>query len=103
MVKDGTVVLDYHKIIKNIAKGRLDAFAQTRDYDNIISLCTYATSTNETIKNEAQRGIDLREQTWAKVYQILEEIDNGTRPVPEEFSEIEQELPSLTWESGQTQ
>lgn len=77
---------------------KLDSFAKTRNYDSILSACTYATSLNPKFKVEGQRCVELRDTTWEALYQILEEVQQGTRPVPSGFEDIEPELPVLTWE-----
>lgn len=78
-------------------QARLDAFAATRNYSGIMSLCTYATSTVPQFQIEAQCGVDLRDATWATCYQILGEVGQGLRPMPTQFSDIEAELPTLAW------
>lgn len=76
---------------------RLDAFAQTRNYDGVLSLCTYATSADPKFKQEGQYGVEARDATWAKLYEILAEVEAGTRPVPDGYDNIEPELPVLEW------
>ncbi|QIB67183.1 hypothetical protein [Kineobactrum salinum] len=76
---------------------RLDTFAQTRNYDGILSACTYATGSLPAFTAEGQRAVELREATWAALYQILDEVTAGTRPVPAGFEDIESELPTLEW------
>jgi hypothetical protein len=76
---------------------RLDDFARTRNYDGILSLCTYATSTNPKFQTEGQRGVELRDATWSKLYQILDEVEKGLRPVPSGYQDIAFDLPSLNW------
>jgi hypothetical protein len=76
---------------------RLDSFAQTRGYDGVLSLCTYATSANPKFMQEGQYGVEARDATWTKLYEILAEVETGTRPVPSSYAEIEDELPVLVW------
>lgn len=76
---------------------RLDDFARTRNYDGILSACTYASSTVTKFRNEGQYCVDARDATWAKLYQIMDEADAGTRPVPTGYADIEPELPVLAW------
>lgn len=78
-------------------QNRLDDFAKTRNYDGILSLCTYATSTNAKFRAEGQYGVEARDATWAKLYEILAEVEAGTRPMPTGFQDIEPELPILEW------
>lgn len=83
--------------IINGTQGWLDNFAQTRGYDNILSLTTYATSTDPKFQVEGQYGVQLRDQTWVKIYEILGDVESGVRPMPKSFSEITGELPVQTW------
>ena len=76
---------------------RLDNFAKTRNYDNILSACTYATSTVPKFKTEGQYCVDVRDATWSKLYEILEEVKSGKRSTPKSYSDIETELPVLKW------
>lgn len=76
---------------------RLDDFARTRKYDGILSLCTYATSTNHAFAKEGQYGVNMRDATWAKLYEMLAEVEAGTRPMPTGYADIELELPILDW------
>lgn len=85
------------EIVMN-TQSSLDNFAQSRGYDNILSLTTYVTSTNATYRIEAERGVELRDATWSKLYEIQEQIESGTRSVPASFLEIQSELPALVWE-----
>lgn len=76
---------------------RLDDFAKTRNYDGILSLCTYATSSVPKFQGEGQYGVQARDATWAKLYEIMAEVEAGIRPMPESFSDVEPELPVLEW------
>jgi hypothetical protein len=44
---------------------RLDKFAQTRGFDNILAAATYAASAVEQFALEGQRAAELRDATWA--------------------------------------
>lgn len=79
------------------AQQRLDTFAQTRNYDGILSACTYATSTVPSFQAEGQAAVNLRDSTWAALYTILAEVQAGTRPMPTGFGDIETDLPLLEW------
>lgn len=75
---------------------RLDDFARTRGYDNILSAATYATSTNPKFAVEGQYAVEARDATWAKCYEVLAEVEAGTRPMPT-LEELMAELPVLEW------
>ncbi len=76
---------------------RLDDFARTRNYDGVLSLCTYASSPNPKFQAEGQYGVEARDATWTKLLEILAEVEAGTRPMPTGYAEIEPELPPLVW------
>lgn len=76
---------------------RLDAFAQSRNYTNIMSACTYATSPTAKFAIEGQDCVTVRDATWSKLYSMLDEVKAGTRPMPESYAAIEAELPALVW------
>lgn len=76
---------------------RLDDFAKTRNYDGILSACTYATSTVAKFQSEGQYCVDARDATWSKLYAIMGEVEARTRPMPASYADIESELPVLSW------
>lgn len=82
-------------------QARLDAFARTRSYDGILSACTYATSAVPRFRADGQHCVEMRDATWARLYELLAEVQAGSRPMPESFADIEPELPALQWPSGQ--
>ena len=80
----------------NLVQNYLDTKVKERNYDNILSLCTYATSTNPAFAKEGQAGVVWRDSVWAKCYAILAEVKAGTRATPTE-EELLAELPLFTW------
>lgn len=76
---------------------RLDTFARTRFYDNMLSACTYANSSVPRLKAEGQYCVDARDATWEMLFGILNEVVAGTREMPRSYAELESELPVLVW------
>lgn len=76
---------------------RLDTFAQSRGYDSILSACTYASSSVPKFTAEGQYCVDARDATWAKLLELLAEVQAGTRPRPSGYADVEPELPPLVW------
>jgi hypothetical protein len=79
-----------------LIQARLDAFAQTRNYDNILSAASYATSQNPVFSAEGQYAVVARDDTWARAYEILAEVESGAREMPTEEGLLA-ELPTLSW------
>lgn len=76
---------------------RLDDFAKTRNYDGILSACTYASSTMPNFAAEGQYAVEARDATWAALYTVMAEVQLGTRPMPTGISDVEPLLPALIW------
>ena len=74
----------------------LDETAKERNYDNMMSLCTYATSMNLKFMAEGQAGVEWRDNVWATCYQIMDAVEAGERPIPTE-EELIAELPVFEW------
>ena len=85
------------KIVIDGAQQYLDAFARTKTYDGILSACTYATSSVEKFRIEGQYCVDARDQVWDALNTLLEEVKNGTKPIPKSFADVAGVLPTLTW------
>lgn len=85
------------KEITTATQQRLDDFAKTRNYDGILSACTYATSTVQKFQAEGQYCVNARDATWAKLYQIMSDVQAGIRQPPMGYADIEVELPLLEW------
>lgn len=107
-VQDNETILNFadiplHKVNKVIELSeayvtkKLNEFARTKRYEDIVSLTSFANSTNITYKQEAERGIYLRDTTWDNFYLYLAEVQSGTTTVPKSLAEIEARIPDLTW------
>lgn len=84
--------------VVNAVQRHLDTTARTRNYDGILSLCSYATSTDQVFAAEGQAGVIWRDACWRTCYQGLAEVEAGLRqmPTPEEAVA---ELPPMEWPS----
>jgi hypothetical protein len=76
---------------------RLDEFARSRNYDCILSACTYATSSVAKFKAEGQCCVALRDSTWSAAYTVLAQVQSGQRAMPHTISDISTDLPVLVW------
>lgn len=86
----------------DMVQARLDNFARSggKAYDNMLSACTYATSTNPVFKAEAQYCVEKRDETWDAAHKFLNEmlplVMAGERGIPT-WEEVEAVLPVLQW------
>ena len=85
-------------IYRTAAGEYLDRLAQERDYESILTLCTYAVSSSPARKAEGQAGIVCRDNTWDHVDQVLADVVNTVRLVPN-VNELLSELPTIHWPS----
>ncbi|MBE0469608.1 MAG: hypothetical protein IBX55_08910 [Methyloprofundus sp.] len=85
------------KTFETLIQQRLDDFARVRGFDNILSAASYATSTNAKFSADGLRCVQLRDDTWAAMYEILNDVNTGARPAPGSIDDIEDELPKLVW------
>jgi len=83
--------------IKVVVQNVLDAKAQELDYDDGFTLATYATSTKERYRNQANQFIAWRDNVWDKCYEILNAFQSGEIDMPTVDYVLER-LPSLEWE-----
>lgn len=74
----------------------LDATARARNYDGILSLASYATSTHPPFAAEGRAGADWRDSVWGYCYQILADVQAGRRTIPTE-DQLIAELPIMVW------
>ena len=82
--------------LTSVIQSMLDEKAIERNYDSILSLCTYATSPTAKFSDEGQAGIVWRDEVWAKGYSILADVEAGTRSIPT-ADELLAELPDFVW------
>ena len=74
----------------------LDNTVKTRNYDGILSLCSYALSTDPVFSAEGRAGLEWRDAVWRQCYVILNDVNTGVRPIPT-VDEIIAELPMINW------
>lgn len=72
----------------------LDVEAQKLGYDNCNSVCTYVDTGVQKFDDEGVAFRKWRSAVWAKGYELLSEVQAGTRPVPTE-EELVELLPKL--------
>lgn len=100
VIENGVAVLpapDVQAAIVAATQARLDAFAQQRGYDGILSACTYATSSVPKFMREGQDAVNARDATWAALYTIMGQVQAGALPIPSGFADVEPLLPVLEW------
>lgn len=86
------------KKYQEAAANYLDEMAQEREYDGILSLCSYGVSTSVARKAEGDAGIACRDAVWDYMDQLLIDVVNKTRVMPT-IDKLIQELPVIQWPS----
>lgn len=84
-------------LVKELVQTRLDQWAATREYDGILSVTTYSYSSNAQRSAEGLKAISNRDDTWDAMYAYMDKVTTKQLPVPMQVTEIEAQLPVLTW------
>lgn len=74
----------------------LDAKARERNYDGILSACTYATSTVPKFQAEGQACVEWRDAVWSQCYVLLDQVSTGELAQPS-IEALLAMLPQLEW------
>lgn len=82
-------VADYTQAVQN----HLDAAARQRNYDNIVSACSYAAAPN-VFQAEGIAYLNWRASVWQTCYGVLGAVEQALRPAPT-IVELIAELPAL--------
>jgi len=77
----------------NAVQTHLDMQARAKNYDDIVSACSYAGAPNP-FQGEGQAFVKWRGDVWAKCYAIMAEVQGGQRPAPS-IPDLIAELPEL--------
>lgn len=78
---------------------QLNVFAEERGYFSIDSLVLYLNSSNVQFKAEAEYGCSQRDAYWERYNEIYAEVDAGTRAEPQNFGDIKDNMPILSWDN----
>lgn len=89
--------------VKERVQQRLDQFAQTRDYFNILSAVSYENSSIAKRHDEAVYCKQMRDATWDVLYMLQDDITQGKAEFPHNWFEIEKLLPALQWPDSQVE
>ncbi len=79
--------------IESAVQALLDSEAKAKGYESILSACSYAGHTNP-FQIEGQAFVAWRGDVWAYCYQVLADVQAGTRVEPT-LDELLLELPAL--------
>lgn len=90
---DQQIIMTFEKVIGNL----LDAKAQERNYDSIMSACTYIDSTVPQFAAEAQAIKVWRDQVWKYCYETLAQVQVAHSKAMPSLEEFIESLPPFAW------
>lgn len=76
----------------------MDGVARERHYESLLSLCSYAVSTEEPFRLEGQAGVIWRDRCRRVIEQAIADSLSGARTAPEN-EELLAMLPPMEWPS----
>lgn len=80
-----------------VVKQVLDEFANAKGYDTIDSLVSYVTSLVVNRAQEAQTGVNARDQAYDAYFVYCAKVKDGSISPPASAYDIKQALPALSW------
>lgn len=82
--------------LKAAVQAHLDSTVQTRNYNGILSCCSYVSSTDSVFAAEGAAALAWRDAVWRYCYNVLADYEAGLRPLPT-AEELIAALPTLNW------
>lgn len=82
---------------ETLVEDKLNAWAQSRGYNDIDRLVSYASSKDVQRSIEGQRGVDQRDALYDAYYAYVEQVKAGTQPIPKAISDILKHIPDPVW------
>lgn len=86
-------IIDY---FSRTAQQHMDEVARVRYYDGILSLCSYAGSTDHRYGPEGLAGVVFRDKVWDYCYSLMDAVTAGAAQVPT-TAEFRAALPPMIW------
>ncbi len=91
-----TAVKVYNASVSDAIQRLLDNAARDREYDNILSLCSYLDSSIPLFAAEAQVAKQWRDDIWGYCEAVRMQVLSGQRPAPT-VEQLMTELPVPNW------
>lgn len=95
-VPKGFDVIELSKGYTIAIQNHLDTVVTARNYDGILSLCSYATSKNARFAAEGQAGVEWRDAVWDYAYSYLADVMAGRKNIIS-VDELIAQLPTIVW------
>lgn len=87
------------KLATDKVEQRLNAWANTRNYESILSAVSYVNSPIPNFQADSQKAVQVRDTSWVALYQYLDKVTSSQVPVPKTFEDdIEPHLPVPSWD-----
>ncbi len=86
----------FYSKAKDYVQKTLESTAQQKGYDTVLSMCSYATSTNLQWKEEAEAFIFWRDTIMLNAVNVFNELLSNPSNVPD-FEDFKSQLPTINW------
>lgn len=93
-------VAEFNTTVANLTdavQAYMDTIARDRNYDCLLSACTYATSSHIPFSKEGKACVEWRDTVWIYCYKVLSDVQMGLRAVPT-AEQLISELPPINWD-----
>lgn len=87
-------IKSFKQVVKSTVHCKLEEFAMSKGYFSFASLVSYKDSTVEEWKEDAECAIKLRDTVWKRLFEIFQDIDNGSYLVIDEYDVLDK-LPNI--------
>lgn len=82
--------------LKVFIQNRLDLFAETGGYKDIIEGCSFANSSVEKFRKKGEYCVSIRDAHWLLYEELTSDIEKGKKQLTTE-AQFEAEMPILNW------
>lgn len=92
---------EIQKKLTDAVQNYMDEVAKQKNYDNILSACSYVDTGDSEFDNDGILARKWRSAVWRTYYTVLADVLSGERGIPNENELRNVILPRLNWNTGE--